>query len=518
MFSNKLTTYIAIIIAFLLFSGMLLIDIVTINTDHRVLLGSEISKGYSLISAIEHTLTYANESKNGLLTTNSKYMLSKVLYESGFKSALVLGKKSEQQFQFGAADVIPDQLGLATHKAILAGRRITSFTGTTWGVLCKRDRYALISAPLQMDGKTVAGIGIVIDLEKIYSALRHKQYLILLYIVINTTILTFIGTYRLAKLTVKPLQSLAEKAEKFREDEGIFFLREEENNNDFKRLSQALNRMLKRISDDKDKLSKTVKSLEITNLDLKKAQEEIIRTEKLASIGRLSSGIAHEIGNPISIIIGYLELLKKDDITENERKDFILRTEKEISRINAIIRQLLDLSRQSDEDLKQVSVHGIIEELATLFEVQPLLSDIDCRLSLAAKEDIVKADPGQLRQVFMNLVINAADAIKASGNKTNGTIVIRTENFKIQSSDTAAQKDFLKIKFIDNGTGIATNNLGNIFDPFFTTKEPGRGTGLGLSVCFMLIEKIGGKIAVSSVENQKTVITIFLPLDNSRTQ
>jgi len=185
--------------------------------------------------------------------------------------------------------------------------------------------------------------------------------------------------------------------------------------------------MLKRISEDKDRLQKTVKSLEKANFDLKRAQEDIIRAEKLASVGRLSSGIAHEIGNPISIIIGYLELIKKNNINDEERREFIDRAENEIDRINNLIRQLLDFSRPLDIGLKAVSVHEIINDIAKALKIQPILANINLNLNLAANIDTVMADPDQLRQVFLNLIINAADAINSINNKSDGKIIIKSE-------------------------------------------------------------------------------------------
>ncbi|MBW2564253.1 MAG: hypothetical protein JRE29_09530, partial [Deltaproteobacteria bacterium] len=238
---------------------------------------------------------------------------------------------------------------------------------------------------------------------------------------------------------------------------------------------------------------------------------EIIRAEKLASVGRLSSGIAHEIGNPIGIIIGYLELLKQKDITDDDRTEYITRTENEVNRINTIIRQLLDLSRPSDTGSKAVSVHEIIYDISNVIEPQPMMANIKFELELAAQRDTVFADPNQLRQVFLNLILNSADAISSSKKKIAGKLVIKSD--LMPGSDSADDHvPMLKLIYIDNGPGISDENLGNIFDPFYTTKETGKGTGLGLSVSFMIIENFGGKIEATSKEGEGTTITVFLPL------
>jgi signal transduction histidine kinase len=269
--------------------------------------------------------------------------------------------------------------------------------------------------------------------------------------------------------------------------------------------------MLRRISADKEKLRSTVNSLEKANLELKRAQEEIIRAEKLASVGRLSAGIAHEIGNPIGIVMGYLELIKQKDIPDAERNEYIHRTEAEIERINTIIRQLLEISRPSNAGSKVVSVHELIDDIAEVLNVQPLMSGITLECRLEAQNDKVLADSNQLRQVFLNLMINAADAISSGGKTVNGKLLIQSALAGETSERPQDLKTHLKIMFIDNGPGIPKENIANIFDPFYTTKEPGKGTGLGLSVSFMIVEGFGGKMTVSSAIGEGTTMTLFLP-------
>jgi len=304
---------------------------------------------------------------------------------------------------------------------------------------------------------------------------------------------------------------LVKRAEEYKEEDDIFFSVRKEDN-EFKKLSKSLNSMLMRISKDKEKLRSTVQSLEKVNSDLRQAQKEIIRAEKLASVGRLSAGIAHEIGNPIGIIIGYLDMLKQKDIKDKEKNDFITRTEKEINRINTIIRQLLDFSRPSKEGMKAVSAHEIIEDVSNVVNIQPFMSGINLELSLKAEKDIVRADSNQLQQVFLNLMINAADAISSSAIGQDGKIIIKSEVVSDSDFDLKDQKNLLKVMFIDNGVGIPKETLGNIFDPFYSTKEPGKGTGLGLSVSYMIIESIDGKIEATSEQSKGTTLTIFLPL------
>ena len=180
--------------------------------------------------------------------------------------------------------------------------------------------------------------------------------------------------------------------------------------------------------------------------------------------------------------------------------------------MDTVIRQLLDLSRPLAVNSSVVSVHEVIDDIANVLNVQPLMSNIELTLSLKAPSDQVLADPNQLRQVFLNLVINAADAIAAGGEGKQGKLEINSDI----SETTLDQKNniakSIDIRFIDNGPGISQKVLDNIFDPFFTTKAPGKGTGLGLYVCFMIIDSMGGKIQAHSREGRGTTMTITLPL------
>jgi signal transduction histidine kinase len=502
VFAHGLKTNIAVHLTVLLVLAMLLLDFVMIITARRDLLGSEISRGYTFISGMEANIMFFPEPDNITANSDFKDDFGRRLKNAGFSCAVVMDAKKNRVHFYGENCTLQDEIETLTRQTIRSGDKATRFFGSTWGFFGKQSRNLIISAPLLKNGSVVAGASIVLPLKGIHKTLRRTQYILLIYIFINTFVFSFIGFYRLSRIIVKPLQRLVKRAEEYREDDEMFFLYEKEDN-DFSKLSKALNSMLKQIADDKERLRTTVMSLEKANIDLKQAQKEIIQAEKLASIGRLSSGIAHEMGNPIGIVIGYLELLKQNDISEEDKKEFILRTENEINRVNTIIKQLLDLA---------VSVHSIIRETVDVFKFQPLMSNIELNLSLIAENDRVMADPNQLRQVFLNLIINAADAISSVEDHFEGKILITSEALQNVPAESSDHPNILKISYIDNGSGIAKENLGNIFDPFYTTKEPGKGTGLGLSVCFMIIQGIGGKIQASSEQGKGATINIYLPL------
>ncbi len=545
MFARGLKTKIAINIAILIFIAMLLINVVTVMTAQRDIIRKEASKGFFTLSALKEDLLLSLQFDLDPGAKNPRADVKHLFSEAGITRALIRGKNNELMHFGTSAAPLQNELMRRCGEAMRSEKPVTNFFGTTWGVFWKQPSDLIISTPLIQNGHVLAGVSIVLPLNGIYKTLRRSQKILFIFLFINTAILTFVGLYRLSKVYFQPLARLARRAEDYREDdEMLFSVRKEDN--ELHKLSGALNSMLRRISADKETLRSTVNSLELANLELTKAQAEIIRAEKLASVGRLSAGIAHEIGNPIGIVMGYLELLKQKDIPDAERNEYIHRTEEEIERINTIIRQLLEISRPSNTGLKVVSVHDLIDDIAQVLKVQPLMSNIDLECRLDAQNDRVLADSNQLRQVFLNLIINAADAISSEDKAFEGKLLIRStlvgEAPEIESGHAcdheddpgaienpahsrspAPDKDMqlqdreanLKIMFIDNGPGIPEENIGNIFDPFYTTKEPGKGTGLGLSVSFMIVEGFGGKMTVCSDIGEGTTFTLLLPVVES---
>lgn len=469
-----------------------------------MILKSKVTEGELLIQAIDQSL-HQRKSEAG---EKNIALIETLLKNSDFTCAVIFSSDAEKHYTVGSTVVPLGELVHATRRALSSKSVNTQFAGSTWGVFWRQKASLILSAPLYNGEALIAGVSIVLHLQQVYRQLRRSQHFVFIYMLINLILLTFIGRYRFSRSTILPLKKLVETADAYQEGGETLFLGGENEGNEFNQLYSALNQMLNRISKDQENLKLTVSSLKRANLNLKKAQNDIINAEKLASVGRLSAGIAHEIGNPIAIIMGYLELLKRKDISGSERKDFITRTENEIHRINHIIQQLLDFSRPSNNAVGRISIHEILSDISNIFKYQPLMKNMDFRLSLAASADNVSADAALMRQAFLNLVINAADAVNQAGR--SGELVVETRN--ISGDALEAEAALLEIMFTDNGAGIPKDRLNNIFEPFYTTKAPGKGTGLGLSVCYMIIEASGGRITAQSQEGIGTKMIITLPL------
>jgi len=235
---------------------------------------------------------------------------------------------------------------------------------------------------------------------------------------------------------------------------------------------------------------------------LRRTQEQLLQSEKLAAMGRLTSQIAHELNNPLYGIMNTLELLKTEVSPQSKRRKILEMALSETVRLSELLRKMLSFSKPDQEQRKPVDINTVIDEILLLHEKQLKENDINIAATYADGLDQVNASKDQLRQVFLNMVANARDAM-ADG----GTLTVTT------SSDG----ENVIIEITDTGTGIKEEHMDKIFDSFFTTKGEVKGVGLGLSVCYGFIKDHGGDIVVKSQMGTGTTFVITLPVfsDNS---
>ncbi len=234
----------------------------------------------------------------------------------------------------------------------------------------------------------------------------------------------------------------------------------------------------------------------------KKLQEthlQLVSSEKMASLGKLAAGIAHEINNPLGGILIYSSLMMEDLSQDDPRRGDLVRIVQEAGRCKEIVKSLLEFARQSEPKMEPTDINRAINDGLFFLVNQALFHNIQIVKKLDSFLPFVQANAGQLKQVFMNIIVNAAEAMHG-----NGTLTIRT-------FPSTGRKTVL-VEFTDTGEGIPAENLTRIFDPFFTTKEVGKGTGLGLATSYGIVEDHGGKIGVKSQVGQGTTFTIELPV------
>ena len=243
-----------------------------------------------------------------------------------------------------------------------------------------------------------------------------------------------------------------------------------------------------------------------------KLEHELRHSERLASVGRLAAGLAHEIGTPLAIIGGRSEYLLRRSRSPEELKDNLGVIRSQSDRIAAIVRQLLEFSRRREPVFQPVDLLGLLENVKYLLAHQ--LREKDIRVETTGLNTLPKisADPELLQQIFINLYSNSLHALGPGGVIKIGAEI--TARGIIQASPAAGHR--LRISFEDNGAGIAPEHIGRVFDPFFTTKDVGEGIGLGLSVSYGIIQEHGGDIQVESEPGSFTRFIIYLPTEQPK--
>ncbi len=243
--------------------------------------------------------------------------------------------------------------------------------------------------------------------------------------------------------------------------------------------------------------------------ELQRAQAQTVRGEKLASVGLLASGVAHELNNPLTGILTFSHLLRRkmpDSSPDAEDMDLVIR---ETKRCAAIIKRLLDFAREKQPEKKFNDINQIVEDTVRIVERPAHLRDIGITMDLDRKLPPIWIDADQIKQVIMNMIVNAQHAVEEKGNIAIST---RRAAEPRPSTQSAEPVPMVEISIVDTGCGIPEKNLRRIFDPFFTSKDVGKGTGLGLSVSHGIVEAHGGIIEVQSKVGEGSTFSVFLPL------
>ncbi len=432
-------------------------------------------------------------------------------------------------------------------KAFATGRLFAHAEGEEESFSLIKTSRVLFSAPLVIGGEKFGVIRGEFSLDDLRETLYRSQALILLYVLLNAIVLILLGSFLLSRVIVNPLKKLLQMAEKIGEGD-LNLLSASPGEDEVGKLFASFNHMAVRLRENRAKVEEYIQSLEKVNRELRRAQDEVIRSEKLVSIGRLASGVAHEVGNPTGAILGYLDLLAKGDLPPGQEKDILQRTLNEAERIRRIIRELLDFSRPSPGVEEDVDVNEVIRNAFSLVSHQrKMWEQIQVITELQPDLPRWKGDPHQLQQVMINLFVNAADAMRspvplnpdrdrrlhvASRSLGPEEIADFAESIPPRRKEDLPRLDYsllrtrygsegpfwgevqavIRVEVEDTGPGIPKEALGKIFDPFYSTKPPGEGTGLGLAICIRILESYGGRIHGESEEGKGALFTILLPV------
>lgn len=365
------------------------------------------------------------------------------------------------------------------------------------------------------------------------SGLGRSQGFFVALVVVDIVVFLLLGDHLVKRLVLRPLEETVEVAEAIAG--GAYHRRAPEGRTrEMAGLSRSLNRLTDELLQNQERLAENIRSLDETNRILNETQRELIQVEKMASIGRLSAGIAHEIGNPLGAVLGYASVLRR----RGADPGLLDGIEREARRIDQIVRGLLDYARPGTGTRELVDVNASVRRVMSLLRNQGRLAAVEVMTELQVDLPAIVAAPHRLDQVFINLFTNADAAMDGKGRLTVHTraeVYHPDRPLPARRADDPPGVDYshlrrlrhgaihdpsslgpdvpvVRVVVADSGPGIPKEHLDSVFDPFFTTKAPGEGTGLGLAIVASTVAEAGGRIEVTSVEGGGATFHLIFPI------
>ena len=542
----NLRTEIIINISLLMLAAILLIGFTTSKINEKNIIQEKIKIGEGFIQDFQTIIDFIAKDKkefslaHPFLKKEIQNFVRVYLKERGFYDLVIMDNELKV-IASKRTDLLDKIYSNDLMKNSIQSGQFNTEIEKSGGFLSTHYKKLIFYSPLWIQGKIIGGIRMEIPIEDMTMRLLESQRMILISMILDGIVLIVFGSFLLSRVLVRPLKDLVRLTQKI--SEGDFNQKiEVTSKNEIGQLISSFNRMIERLKENQENIDNYLKSLELVNKKLKQAQEELIRSEKLASIGRFAAGVAHEVGNPLGAILGYTSILGKNGIDREESKDYLKRIEKEIERINRIVRELLDFARPPKFEIHDVEINKVLENTLSLISYQKIIKNIETQLELQPNLPMIKGDESQLSQVFINIILNAIDAMPRGGIlriQTEDLVIenlfedpilqfysprrrgdpMESDYFRLRKSDPLStfltkfsKGDLLvKIRISDTGQGIEKDDLERIFDPFFTTKEPDKGTGLGLSISLRIVESMGGKIGVESEVGRGSTFEVYFP-------
>ena len=313
---------------------------------------------------------------------------------------------------------------------------------------------------------------------------------LLLYGILTGIALLFAVYVLLTRMIVRPIADVRRAAERL-ESGNLKSKANVEGAAEVAELAMSFNRMATQLEEDRAALVERLADLESTTQELRSAQDQVIRTSRLAAVGQLAAGVAHEIGNPLTAMQGLLELVSTNKLTESENADYVTRAQNEGARIQRTIRDLLDFARDDGKDDRdpeaKANLHSVLNTTLRLVEPQKRFANVEFRSQISDAFPELAIPSDRLQQLLLNLFFNAADAMNGEGS--------------IHIDAEMLGNGFAAIRVRDSGPGIAVEIQDRIFDPFITSKSAKQGTGLGLAVCHAIVDRVGGQITAANAND-----------------
>ncbi len=430
----------------------------------------------------------------GGVMLNKNYWLVDKIKQTVFQDLEYKGK------EIGTATIFLDDVRITTNVHDTRGLRaigtrlseevynLTVIEGKTWlgRAFVVTDWYITAYEPIKNIHQETIGSLYVGVLEQKYTDLKNQTVLVFLAISLGGILLTTALSLLLARTISLPIRDLASAS------------RELAQGNLDTKVEVYTNDELNYLADSFNAMAEALKKRDQQIKDF--ATKKIMEAERLALVGQLSANVAHELNNPLQGIVTFSHLLLEDgECNDPMRVDALTKIVDQANRCREIIRGLLDFSRQRKPDKTICNLNTLLENSISLLEKQALFHNIEIVRNLQLDLPMTVVDPSQIERVFINLFVNAAEAMDGNGQLT----LITFFNAKDKT---------IEIDVKDTGSGIREEDLEKIFDPFFTTKEVGHGTGLGLAISYGIIKSHNGRITVESVVGKGTTFTIILPV------
>jgi signal transduction histidine kinase len=328
---------------------------------------------------------------------------------------------------------------------------------------------------------------VVVDLAPASARLAVARERMWIYVVLNAIFVIALGYGLFTFTVVRPIRAIGVATERAAQGDFASPITRTPSN-EIGQVARSFNMMLERLDAQREALERRLEELTAANAELEKAQDTLLRSERLASVGHLAAGVAHEVGNPLAAVSGYVEMLEDGDLTDAERAEMARMAGRQLERIQTIVRELLDFSREdSAEQPAPLDPAACAREAMHLAGAARLARGVTFEDALPDGLPAARAVSSRVVQVLVNLMLNAADALEGAQAPT-----IRLEGHE--------EEGWVVLAIEDNGPGVPEELRRAIFDPFFTTKEPGKGTGLGLSICARIMEAQGGRLELAPPE------------------
>jgi len=512
---HSLTGKLILAIGTLMIAGSMLFWLFLFKYQEKELIASSVKYGYSFVDYIKNSTRYGMLTNQGALVQQT---VEAVGVAEGIQNVRIFDSRGKVAYSsdkkyVGSMLDINSPLCLRCHSALGPTKDTPSWT------IAKGEHYRVLNivqpiynepacynASCHVHPKTQRVLGIIetdFSLELLDHGIKQQGIAITVYVLTFSIVISGILCVILWNFVSTPVTMLAQGMRKVAAGD-LDFKININRKDEIGELANTFNTMsdeLRKAKNEQMEWGNTLeKKVQEKTEAIHRAQQQLIHSEKLASLGRMAAGVAHEINSPLTGIITFGHLLLKKFPEGTEDREDIEVIIDQANRCSTIIKGLLGFARATTADKAQTNINDVLNSTLNIVKNKADFFNIKLSTNLDPSLSMVRADAPQLQQVFLNMIVNAADACEGKGS-----ITISTSNVHDNG------QDYIQIEFRDTGHGIKDEDLEKIFEPFFTTKPVGKGTGLGLAVSHGIIQEHGGKITISTKTGEGTSFFIWLP-------